>query len=264
MIKNIFKKIESKRKSNNLFWRILLSGKDLFWFLLFRIPQHLISVATKFYSNLHTRKVFENIYEKNIWGGEVGDFYSGVGSREEYIYTPYVEKMISELLNLNIVKPVIVDLGCGDFNVSKHLISYCGTYIGVDIVDGLIQKLNNSKFASDNVTFQTLDIIRKDLPDGDVVLIRQVLQHLSNAQIKKILAKLTKYKVAYITEHHPKYSDDIVPNKDKITGGGIRTGVNSGVYIDKKPFSLPHEQIHIILEIAVPDGVIRTYKYEIV
>jgi hypothetical protein len=79
-----------------------------------------------------------------------------------------------------------VDLGCGDFNVGSQLRPYCSEYVACDIVQSLIER-NKLKFADRGVEFRALDMASDPLPAGDVVFIRQVLQHMSNAQILALL-----------------------------------------------------------------------------
>jgi len=119
------------------------------------------------------------------------------------------------------------------------------------------------------VKFISLDIVEDDLPDGDICFLRQVLQHLSNAQISKILPKLKMYNVCFVTEHYPTDNPAIVPNKDIVHGGGIRPYENSGVYLDESPFNVPRACMELILEVpgvGLPkeydQGVIRTYRID--
>ena len=79
-----------------------------------------------------------------------------------------------------------MSLGCGDFNVGAQLRDLCGAYIACDIVELLIA-YNRERFAELGVDFRRLDIIDKPIPEGDVIILRQVLQHLSNSQIATAL-----------------------------------------------------------------------------
>lgn len=172
---------------------------------------------------------------------------------------PYVNKIIEHLKSYGSTKPRIVDLGCGDFNVGRQLIPYCSQYIGVDIVKDLIRQ-HEMAHHPEHVSFCVLDMIKDELPDGDIALIRQVFQHLTNEHIIKILLKLKKYKVVFITEHHPTDSPKLIPNKN-IRVGGFRCGANSGVYLDKPPFNIPASSLELILEVPCGDEtLIRTYK----
>ena len=165
-----------------------------------------------------TKDVMEQIYEKKLWGGNTYDFYSGTGSHNPEIVDPYIEVVASFLTSFK--SPITVcDLGCGDFNVGKELVKYTKSYVAVDIVTTLITH-NKEKFKRDNLEFRCLDIAVDDLPSADCALLRQVLQHLSNAEVQSIVSKLASFKYVILTEHLPE--GDFVPNKDIISGQGIR------------------------------------------
>jgi hypothetical protein len=218
--------------------------------------------------NLSTKEVFTQIYTKGKWGKTKQKLYfSGLGSTLEYIITPYVN-YITNFLSDYPHKPIIVDLGCGDFEIGKNFVPYCSKYIGVDIVDNLIDRNKTVYSKKDQIEFMCLDIIRDNLPDGEICFLRQVLQHLSNEQILLILKKLNKYQITFITEHYPLDDPNIFPNVDKVQGEFIRAYLNSGVYLDKNPFNIQSNRLLPILEVPgstlggnIHPGVIRTYMY---
>ncbi len=179
-----------------------------------------------------TKATMSQIYEKNLWGGNPTEFYSGEGSHDPALVTPYIE-VVSNFLQ-SFEKPLTVcDLGCGDFNVGKELFEYAAHYHAVDIVPALIEN-NKANFKASNITFHSMDIAIDELPDGDCALVRQVLQHLSNQEVQQILEKLSRYRYVIITEHLP--IGDFEPNKDKISGQGIRLKQNSGIDVLVAPF----------------------------
>lgn len=174
------------------------------------------------------------IYNQHLWGGNNYDFYSGEGSHRPEIIVPYIEVVIKFLESLpNLI--TVCDLGCGDFNIGKHLIPYCKSYIAVDIVDNLIDR-NRKKFNIDGLKFLCIDISKDELPYADCAILRNVLQHLSNAEIQKIIKKLVNYKYIILTEHIP--SGKFTANTDIISGQGIRLKKNSGVNLLESPFNL--------------------------
>ncbi|MDO5979497.1 class I SAM-dependent methyltransferase [Flavivirga spongiicola] len=181
------------------------------------------------------KDVMTQIYEMKLWGGTAFDFYSGAGSHDPRIINPYLDTLITFLESHN--KPLVVcDLGCGDFNIGKHLTRYAQKYIAIDIVEKLIER-NKKLFREDHLEFRCLNIITDELPSGDCIILRQVLQHLSNAEIQKVIKKIAvAYKYIILTEHVP--LDDFIPNKDIISGQGIRLKQNSGVNILEAPFNL--------------------------
>jgi len=181
-----------------------------------------------------TKAVMNQIYEQHLWGGTEFDFYSGFGSHNTKITKPYLNALIKFLKSFP--EPLVVcDLGCGDFNIGKQLTPYTKNYIAVDIVESLIDK-NKTSFKAGNLEFRCLDISKDKLPSGDCALLRNVLQHLSNSEIQQIVNKLANYKYLILTEHIPE--GDFMPNKDIISGQGIRIKKNSGVAILQAPFNL--------------------------
>ncbi|MCF7567489.1 class I SAM-dependent methyltransferase [Sabulilitoribacter arenilitoris] len=190
-------------------------------------------MAKKVKKPWQTKDVMTQIYEMNLWGGKDFDFYSGEGSHHPKIVKPYL-KAIKTFLKSFEELPIICDLGCGDFNIGKHLVEYTKKYIGVDIVEALIER-NKKKFNAIKLDFRCLDLAKDELPKADCIILRQVLQHLSNAEIKNIVNKLKNYKYVILTEHIP--LGNFTPNKDLISGQGIRLKQNSGVNILKPPFN---------------------------
>ena len=197
-----------------------------------------------------TKAVMSQIYEKNLWGGNPAEFYSGEGSHDPQIVTPYIN-IISDFLQ-SFDEPITVcDLGCGDFNIGKDLVEFAPHYHAVDIVPALI-KLNQAKFQLPNLTFHCLDVAVDELPSGDCALVRQVLQHLSNQEVHQILEKLSHYRYVIITEHLP--SGDFEPNKDKISGQGIRLKQNSGIDVLAQPFYLKVKVAKELLSLELGNG----------
>jgi SAM-dependent methyltransferase len=186
------------------------------------------------YRGMTARETFETIYRDHKWGGEE-DFCSGSGSKGNVIkeYIGFIKGFIQ-------TKGLrrIIDLGCGDFRVGRALLEGSDMhYIGINIVEALIHR-NIREFAGSNVQFLSLDIIEDPLPEADLCLIRQVLQHLDNSEIARVLSKLGQYPYIIITEHIP-VDGRIVPNRDKVHGPDVRLYLNSGVFVEKPPFNLP-------------------------
>lgn len=191
--------------------------------------------------NSYNTTIFSNIYKNNSWGGKKGEFHSGPGSHNNYIrgYTEVVANFILE----NKVQR-IVEIGCGDFNVSNNILTkldentYDYEYTGYDVVKPLIER-NKSLFGSSKINFIRKDSCVGTIKGGDLLIVRQVMQHLNNNSVKQIVDKFPNYKFVIFTEHQAseKYGDRIVPNIDQPTGASIRLGIRSGVYLDKEPFN---------------------------
>ncbi|MDD1444410.1 class I SAM-dependent methyltransferase [Dolichospermum sp. ST_sed3] len=214
-----------------------------------------------------TEGVFTEIYRKNRWGGPRGEFYSGPGSADEQIVSPYISMVSEQASSEGFLGLTFVDLGCGDFRVGRQLLSLCSDYTGVDIVKPLI-RAHQQMYGNATTRFIHLDIVVDDLPNGDVCFVRQVLQHLSNQQIAAVLQKLKKYRWVFITEHYPTNNAAAMPNIDKVHGCDTRMSKKSGVYLAKPPFRLPSQALRVLLEVPSPEvekgidaGIIRTFLY---
>ncbi len=197
-----------------------------------------------------TKAAMSQIYEKNLWGGNPSGFYSGEGSHEPALVTPYIE-VVSDFLKSFETPLTICDLGCGDFNVGKALVEFAAHYHAVDIVPALMEH-NQTKFQFSNLTFHCLDVAVDELPAGECALVRQVLQHLSNQEVQQILEKLSEFRYVIITEHIP--SGDFEPNKDKISGQGIRLKQKSGIDVLAAPFDWKVEQVRELLSLELENG----------
>ena len=208
-----------------------------------------------------TKAAMEQVYELRLWGDEKTEFYSGSGSHQLEIVKPYIAAVTSFLRSFK--TPISVcDLGCGDFNVGKELVIHAKKYVAIDIVASLIA-FNKEKFKEPNLEFQCLDIAVADLPSGDCAIVRQVLQHLSNAEVQAIVNKLLNFKYLILTEHIPE--GDFIPNKDILSGQGIRLKKNSGINLLASPFHLKvkEEKQLIAFPLEGNKGILVTTLYVI-
>ena len=216
------------------------------------------------------KDIFTKIYDRGYWGrsGNRGErYYSGSGSHRSDIVDTYVFAVTDFLSSLG-KRADAVDLGCGDFAIGSRIRPSCGKYIACDVVDGLIIH-NRARYSKSEVEFRVVDIVNDELPAGDVVIIRQVLQHLSNSDIEKVVAKLKGYRFIILTEHLP-VSDTFVPNLDKPTGPDIRISIGesgSGVLLTEPPFNLGIRHSRLLCQafedISGVRGVIRTNLYSL-
>jgi hypothetical protein len=195
------------------------------------------------YSGLRVQEVFAKIYATNAWGGSAGEFYSGLGS-DDQITSKYIE-FVSRFIVENRISSTL-DLGCGDFRVGSRV---PGPVIGVDVVPSLIERNRQSYPKTE---FYVLDMIQDELPIADLCLVRQVFQHLSNAQILRVLPRLSHYHYVLVTEHQ--FLQTSRPNLDKLPGPDIRK--DSGVFLELPPFS---QTCETVLEVPLSDAeVLRT------
>jgi len=197
------------------------------------------------------RRKFTDIYHSDVWrqpGKDRLKFYSGRGSDDEFS-SQYV-RLVSEFIRQHGVRSVL-DIGCGDFRVGKQLVMLNPdiSYIGADIVEPLIR--HNSEVFSGlrNVKFLCIDASRDQFPNADLILIRQVLQHLSNRNIAAILSKTRKYRWILASDAVPP-NGSAGPNEDMTDGYVAR---DNGLYLEQPPFN---ERCTCLLTTSVykPDG----------
>jgi SAM-dependent methyltransferase len=209
------------------------------------------------YKGLSTEQIFSKIYKDSSWDKKSLNFNSGPGSHNENLVLPYVKFVNSFLIDKKLKS--IIDLGCGDFNVGKNIYRHVHKYYAFDIVPDLIKK--NKKFFNDKkIIFECKNFIDEKLPKADGVIIRQVLQHLDNKSITKILDKIKHYKYVIITEHIPK--DIFIPNINKSIGLTTRLEFNSGINVEIEPFNFNFlTKKEIILDDKELGGVHKTVIY---
>ena len=134
-------------------------------------------------------EIFDDIYRNNLWHGG-----SGSGSREEM--TREYRAFLRTFVHDNQIASV-VDLGCGDWQIARHLDWTGIDYTGVDVSSVV---LNDTKsFAREGVRFLHANAVTDPLPAADLLIVKDVLQHWSNADILAFLPRLQNYRLALIT-----------------------------------------------------------------
>jgi hypothetical protein len=220
------------------------------------IPKPLLDVRRRLiaarqrreYGSLSAEEAFERIYLEGTWGQK---FDSGAGSADA-ITGSYV-RLVRSFIDEHEIRSV-VDLGCGDFRVGRQLVSADVDYVGVDLVRPLVER-NQRLYGSPKVRFEHANLVEDELPRGELALLRQVLQHLSNDEIERVLERTRQFRFLLVTEHLPTHPQ-AVPNIDKPHGPDVRVYHRSGVFLEAPPFSL---DVETLLEVPVePGSVLRT------
>ena len=104
-------------------------------------------------------------------------------------------------------------------------------YLGVDIVEDLIQE-NKSKYQNENIKFSAGDIVNFEVKEKyDLVIVRDLLIHLDNTDIKKILNNLKKMNVKYLAINNY----EINKNRDVIIGQHRQVNILIEPYNFPKP-----------------------------
>ena len=135
---------------------------------------------------------FTEIHDKNLFFGK--ESISGTGS--DFLQTAVISKEIPMLLEKYGVK-TFIDAPCGDLYWMKHVDLGQVKYIGLDIVDELVQK-NNKKYGSEFRTFEVKNIVTDSLPKADLIMIRDCWVHLSNSDVMKCIRNLKSSGITYL------------------------------------------------------------------
>jgi hypothetical protein len=211
------------------------------------------------------REIFTNVYQNKLWGvaspENESPFYSGPGSSDPQIVDPYVETVKRFFASFP-AKKKAVDLGCGDFRVGSRIIDSFDSYTACDVVPELIH-FNQEYWRHLPVEFRVVDLVKDEIPTGDVLILRQVLQHLSNDDIYKFIQLIPRgFGYLLVTEHLPSEMD-FIANKGKASGSDIRLGIGSGVVLTKPPFNMSFRSETRLLSVPQFGGSIVTTLYEL-
>jgi hypothetical protein len=181
-------------------------------------------------------QTFNRIYSEGVWGRDVaGKGTSGSGSTLEI--TREYRVYLQEFLKTHHVVS-IVDAGCGDWGFSSTIDWADASYLGVDIASDVIGAVRK-KYEKGRITFRVGDIT-EDLPAADLLISKDVLQHLPNALVQKFIRnnlKRGKYKWALLTNDRGSANGDTVP-------GGYRA-------ID---LSAPPFDVHGLVDLPIKFG----------
>ena len=197
---------------------------------------------------MSSMEVFDEIYLNGHWGVDGSGFgTSGRGSHSSQLVAPYISAVhhIVKQASAN----VIVDLGCGDFNVGSMILPVASRYIAMD-VSNVILKQNSIKYSDSRLDFVHRCITQPAIPVGDIGMVRQVLQHLDNNSIQHFVDNVTSEKpfpLLLVTEHLP--MGVFTPNIDKPIGSDTRLSRESGIVLHEGPFHLPHKRKMTVLEV---------------
>lgn len=157
------------------------------------------------------KEVFTEIYRTKKWGDGSG------GGSVPATAKPYVDFVSQYLRELQLDKPDwalrwVLDLGTGD-----------------GVVAGMIDLGRWNMYCEDVVS--GFDALTHELPQADLVLCKEVLQHLSNEQVQLLLDRTAHYKRRLFTNSN--FTDGKPVNCD------IDTGDFRAVDLSLPPFNQP-------------------------
>ena len=131
------------------------------------------------------REIFTDIYRRKVWGDGSG------GGSAPGVAVPWAEIASKVIAHL---KPrTVLDIGCGDGWASEAINLNGAWYYGVDPVEEMVDKCRARHHMRFGRTYLCLDAITDELPEAELVLLKEVTQHLSNASVAALLDKLRRY-----------------------------------------------------------------------
>lgn len=155
-------------------------------------------------------QTFNRIYSEGVWGrNATGEGTSGTGSTLEITgqYRAYLQDFIKTHRVTS-----IVDAGCGDWTFSRTIDWAGASYLGVDIASDVIEALRK-KHETGKIAFRVGDIT-EELPSADLLISKDVLQHLPNALVQKFISnnlRKGKYKWVLLTNDRGSGNADTLP-----------------------------------------------------
>lgn len=149
-----------------------------------------LSPSERHHSEL--KEKFSEVYEKNIFGGRISR--SGEGS--DLVQTEIIHRELPKIIKEYSIQ-TFLDAPCGDWYWMKETNLGVEHYIGVDIVETMIEK-HNVNYGSPSRTFQCLNLAADSLPKSDLIFSRDCLVHLSFEDALKIIVNFKKSGAKYL------------------------------------------------------------------
>lgn len=138
--------------------------------------------------NYNPEPIFTNIITTEAWSKNVvKETVCGPGSTV-HATSPIVEKLPKWFGKFYIRS--VHDLGCGDFNWMKLVDLSKVTYDGYDVIKSLVDKNSKDYFKEGSVRFHHLDILQASLAYSDLVICKDVFNHLPTSYVMKILLNI--------------------------------------------------------------------------
>lgn len=182
--------------------------------------------TTQYRDDLKT--IFDSIYESGVWGKDgnnEGTSGSGSSFGNSETYFNYLQDFLKD-------KKIgsVVDAGCGDWQFSKFIEWGDISYVGYDASRMVIEK-NVEAYANDNILFVHENFLTSDLPAAELLIVKDVLQHLSIHNIHEAMKQFYKFKYVIVV-------NDIDPVTLSALNLDIRDGGYRTLDITSEPFNV--------------------------
>lgn len=137
---------------------------------------------------------------------------SGPGSTPQFSapYRAFLEKFIEEKAITS-----VVDLGCGDMQIMSRTNLFGASYLGIDCIEERIRK-NRGQWP--HLQFAVAEFNTIEIPEADLILCKDVLQHWNTFEVKvwleRLLGARDMFRYALLT--NCAYGETL--NKDTLSG----------------------------------------------
>ena len=178
---------------------------------------------------------------------ETGQWHRGSGSGSSPANTRVYREFLAAYLRGNRVRSVL-DIGCGDWQFSR-LIDWTGIrYLGVDVVPGIVLR-NQVRFGRyPSPVFGCGDVLNGyRMPDSDLVLCKDLLQHWPDAAVHELGTRLDGRRTLLTYDFGDGPHEDIAP-------GGHRP-----LDLTAAPFGWPARE-RLRYESVSHEGAVRRVK----
>lgn len=138
------------------------------------------------------KEKFSEVYAKNIFGGRISR--SGEGS--DLVQTEIIRRELPRIVKEFSIR-TFLDAPCGDWYWMKETNLGVEQYIGIDIVEAMIEK-HKKNFGNPARTFLCLNLATDSLPKADLIFSRDCLVHLNFEDALKIIANFKRSGAKYL------------------------------------------------------------------
>lgn len=174
---------------------------------------------------LNLQQKFSLIYTDNIWGGI--ESRSGTGS--DLKQTQEIRRQLPTLIDELDIQTML-DAPCGDLFWMQTMQLGVKKYIGVDIVESLIEN-NRHEFGDEIREFLCLNLAQDELPSVDLIFCRDCLVHLNFKDLQNVLDNFKRSGSRYLlTTTFPERDTNI-----DLLGKNIWRALN----LQEAPFNFP-------------------------
>jgi len=174
----------------------------------------------------HLREKFKEVYDQTMFAART----SRSGEGADLVQTEVIRRELPNIVKEFSIQ-TFLDAPCGDWFWMREVRLGVKNYIGVDIVEALIEK-NMQHFGSADCSFLCRNLAEDELPEADLVFCRDCFVHLKFEDIWKVIANFKRSNSKYLLTTTFTHRDK---NYDLVGNGGFWQTLN----LQLPPFNFP-------------------------